>query len=77
VIREEVVMRQSNGVTASRREPPRGRNKRNRYSEQVDEAAKELESEPVEVERELPAEENSPVEQTEPHSRPASPLFED
>jgi hypothetical protein len=36
-----------------------------------------LEDEPVEVERELPAEDNSPVERIEPHGRPPSPLFED
>ena len=69
-------MRQSNN-TDSRREPPRERTKRSSYSEQADEAPKLLESEPVEVERELPAEENSPVERIEPHVRPPSPLFED
>ena len=69
-------MRQSSGVTA-RRGPPRDRNKRNRYSEQVDEAPTQLESEPVEVERELPAEDNSPIEQTAPRVRPPSPFFED
>jgi hypothetical protein len=46
-------MRQSND-TDSRREPPRERTKRSSYSEQADEAPKLLESEPVEVERELP-----------------------
>ena len=59
------------------REPPRQRRKRSSYSEQTDEAPKLLEDEPVEMERELPAEDNSPVERTEPHGRPPSPLFED
>jgi len=69
-------MRQSSGADPNR-EPPRKRNKRSSYSEQADEAPKLLEDEPVEVERELPAEENSPVERIEPHVRPPSPLFED
>jgi hypothetical protein len=59
------------------REPPRDGRKRKSYSEQTDEAPKLLEDEPVEVERELPAEDNSPIERTEPHSRPPPPLFED
>jgi len=59
------------------REPPRQPNRRGSYSEQTDEAPKLLESEPVEVERELPAEDNSPVERTEPHRRPPPPLFEE
>jgi hypothetical protein len=60
----------------SKREPPRQRN-RSSYSEQTDEAPKLLEDEPVEVERELPAEDNSPIERSEPHGRPPPPLFED
>lgn len=59
------------------REPPRVWRKRSSYSEQTDEAPKLLEDEPVEMERELPAEDNSPVEGTKPHGRPPSPLFED
>ena len=59
------------------REPPRARHKRGSYAEQTDEAPELLEDEPVEVERELPAEDNSPIERTEPHGRPPSPLYED
>jgi hypothetical protein len=69
-------MRQPCGEDPSR-EPPRRRRKRSSYAEQTDEAPKLLEDEPVEVERELPAEDNSPVERTEPRGRPPSPLFED
>ena len=58
-------------------DPPRRRGNRSSYAEQTDEASKLLESEPVEVERELPAEDNSPVERIEPHGRPPPPLFED
>ena len=57
-------------------EAPRQRNRRS-YSEQTDEARKLLEDEPVEIERELPAEDNSPIERTEPHHRPPPPLFEE
>ncbi len=56
-------------------EPPR--DKRNSYADQTNEAPKLLEDEPTEVERELPAEDNSPIEGTEPHGRPPSPLYED
>ena len=59
------------------REPPRARRKRSSYAEQTDEARQLLEDEPVEVEREPPAEDNSSIERTEPHGRPPSPLFED
>jgi hypothetical protein len=63
--------------TRSYRGPPRPGSWRGSYSEQTNEAAKLLEDEPVEVERELPLEENPPVERTEPHHRPPSPLFEE
>jgi hypothetical protein len=66
-------MGQSSG-TNSDREPPRERNKRRCY---VELAPKLLESEPVEMEREFPAEDNSPIERIEPHILPLSPLIED
>ena len=59
----------------SKREPPR--QQRRSYSEQTDEARKLLEDEPVEMERELPAEDNTPIERTEPLHRPSPPLFEE
>jgi uncharacterized protein YfcZ (UPF0381/DUF406 family) len=46
------------------------------YDESVDETAKQIESEPVEVEAEVPAEENEPVENTQEKEKPP-PLFED
>jgi hypothetical protein len=67
-------MRQSSDADPNR-EPPRERRKRSSHA--ADEASKLLEDEPVEVERELPAEDNSPIERSEPHGRPPSPLFED
>jgi hypothetical protein len=69
-------MRQSSDADP-KREPPLERRKRRSYAEQTDEAPRLLEDEPVEVERELPSEDNSPIERTEPHSRPPPPLFED
>lgn len=56
-------MRQSNDAFPNRK-PPQARHKRSSYAEQTDEAPKLLEDEPVEVERELPAEDNSPIGRT-------------
>ena len=41
---------------------PKRRQQHHSYDESVEESAKLIEDEPVEVERELPAEENEPVE---------------
>ena len=46
-------------------------------SEQADEAPGLIDKDRVEVEREIPAEENQPVEGVEPHQRPDPPVFED
>lgn len=46
-------------------------------SEQTDEAAGLIESEQVDVEREIPAEHEESVEQTGRKDRPDPPLFED
>ncbi len=54
--------------------PRRGRNS---PSEQTDEAPGLIEREQVEVEREIPADDNQPIEGGEPHERPAPPVFED
>ncbi len=63
--------------TRSDRGLPRPGSRRGSCSEQTNEAPKLLEDEPVEVERELPLEESPPIERTEPHHRPPSPLFEE
>jgi hypothetical protein len=55
--------------------PPR--NGRNSHSEQTDEAPGLIEKEQVEVEREIPADGNEPIERIEPQDRPEPPLFED
>jgi hypothetical protein len=56
--------------------PPRDR--RNSPSEQTDEAPGLIEKEQVEVERDLPAEENAPIDRIDPADRkPEPPAFED
>lgn len=51
--------------------------KKKNYDESVDEPAKLIENEPVEVERETPAEENQPVEQVEDNNKSNAPAFEE
>ena len=55
--------------------PPR--NPRNSPSEQTDEAPGLVERDEVEIERDIPADDNQPVESIEPRERPAPPAFED
>jgi hypothetical protein len=55
--------------------PPR--NGLNSHSEQTDEAPGLIEKEQVEVEREIPADGNEPIERVEPRERPEPPVFED
>ena len=47
------------------------------YDESVDEPAKRSENESVEVEREIPAEDDQPVEQVEDNDKSNSPSFEE
>lgn len=56
---------------------PKKRDKHYSYDESVDESAKLIDSEFVEVEAEVPAEENEPVESVEPEDHPATPAFEE
>ena len=49
------------------------RRRRNAYHEGADEPAKLIEMEPVEVEMEVPAEENEPVETIESEGEPEKP----
>jgi hypothetical protein len=55
--------------------PPR--NPRNSPSEQTDEAPGLIESEELEIERDIPADDNQPVERIEPGEQPAPPAFEE
>jgi len=47
------------------------------YNENVDEPAKLIQDEPVEIEREAPAEDNESVERGEDNDKPESPAFEE
>jgi hypothetical protein len=53
------------------------RRRRNSYDESVDGPAKLIEMESVEIEAEVSAEENEPVETIEPKDKPETPAFED
>lgn len=55
---------------------PKGRKKHHSYDESVDEPAKLIADEAVEVEEEGPAEENEPVEQIEDKDELDTPAFE-
>ena len=55
--------------------PPR--KGRNSHSEQTDEAPGLIDKEQVEVEREIPADDNQPIERIGPIERPEPPVFED
>jgi hypothetical protein len=56
---------------------PKTRHPRRSYNENVDEPAKLIESEPVDVEAETPAEENAPVEGIEQEDESGAQVFED
>lgn len=67
-------MRNSSGMEiAGMASPPR----KGPPSEQTDEAPGLIDKDRVEVEREIPAEDNQPIEGAEPHQRPDPPAFED
>jgi hypothetical protein len=75
------VMRDADMKTTAnkyRSEPgPRQRRKHYSYNENVDEPAKLIADEPVEVERAVPADENEPVERVEDRDKPEPPVFEE
>lgn len=55
--------------------PPRKR--RSAPSEQTDEAPGLIDREEVEIERDLPADDNQPIERIAPRDRPDPPAFEE
>jgi hypothetical protein len=67
-------MRDLHGKNETGSPPRKGRNS---HSEQTDEAPGLIEKEQVEVEREIPADDNQPIEQIEPRERSEPPVFED
>jgi len=64
--------RDSKGVCVA----PKKRQKHHSYDESVDEPAKLLEQEAVEIEREIPSEDTPAIERIEPDDREA-PVFEE
>ena len=56
---------------------PRRRQKHYSYDESVDEPAKLIDDEPVEVEHEVPAEENEPIETIDKDRNRETPAFEE
>ena len=66
-----------NSVAMERAIVPKRRQKHYSYDESLDEAGKLIADEPVEIEREVPAEENEPVEGTEANNSTQSPAFEE
>jgi hypothetical protein len=56
---------------------PKRRRKHYSYDESIDEPAKVIADEPVEIERETPAEENEPVERGDASETPDSPAFDE
>ena len=56
---------------------PKKKDKHYSYNESVDETAKLIDAEPVEVEAEVPMEENEPIESTQEKDNPTPPLFEE
>jgi hypothetical protein len=56
---------------------PKRRQKHYSYNESVDESAKLIEDEPVDIEKAVPAEENEPLERIDKDITPDTPAFEE
>jgi hypothetical protein len=56
---------------------PKKRDKHYSYDEGVDEAPELIESESVEIEAEVPSEENEPIEDINQEEKPLLPAFEE
>ena len=63
--------------TREDRNPPKKPVRPVTYSEDENESPRELEEEPVEVEHEVPATENAPIERDGREERPDPPFFEE
>jgi hypothetical protein len=72
---EDIMQATAGGGTS--RVIPKQRKRHHSYDESVDEPAKLIESEPVELEEEVPAEENEPVERIEQDENSDTPAFEE
>jgi hypothetical protein len=76
-IDEEDTQMKVDSVAMERAIVPKRRQKHYSYDESVDEAGKLIADEPVEIEREVPAEENEPVGGTEANNSTESLAFEE
>lgn len=56
---------------------PKRRDKHYSYDENVNEAPKLIEDEPVEIQAEVPAEDRRPIENIEKEDAPEPPIFEE
>lgn len=56
---------------------PKRRQKHYSYNESVDESAKLIEDEPVDIEKAVPAEENEPLQRIDKDSTADTPAFEE
>jgi hypothetical protein len=56
---------------------PKLKQKHHSYDESVDEPAKTIEDEPVEIEGEVPAEDNEPIERNGEDGNSEAPVFEE
>jgi hypothetical protein len=65
-------------ASAERKEVgPKKRDKHYSYDESVDEAPKLIDSEAVEIEAEVPSDENEPIENINREEKPLPPTFEE
>lgn len=56
---------------------PKRRDRHYSYDENVNESAKLIDDEPVEIQGEVPAEEKQPIESIEPDEKSEPPIFEE
>lgn len=56
---------------------PKNREKHYSYDESVDEAPELIESESVEIEAEIPSDDNEPIEDVNQEEKPLPPAFEE
>jgi hypothetical protein len=71
---QECAMQAAAAWTFSR---PKRRERHHSYNEDVDQPSKLIADEPVEIEEEIPADENEPVERIEENNESDPPIFEE
>jgi hypothetical protein len=71
---EEVHMRNATGWKSG---IPKRRQQHHSYNDNADESERLIEDEPVEIEKEVPAEESEPMERIDENNTADSPAFEE